>query len=288
MPSSPWMRKAVLGSKLGDYVKYLLVSENMSDVQFAVGRDYGAVKMFPAHRVIMGVRSPVFYTMFYGSLPDNCASPVEIPDVHPDAFANILSYLYTDAVGNFTRDNVFHTVDCADKYDLPLLVAMCTEFVRDVLNINNCLDILDKALHYTNIAPSILENCLSLIDESPKSVWQPVRFSATGHDALSAILNRDTLTANEDTICAAVDKWATNMCTQKNLDPSSTNRREVLGQALFQIRFPLLTDMQLLDGPVKSGLLLQSELLDIYHYKHATIKPQLPFSTKPRHSSWAR
>ncbi|XP_055351489.1 BTB/POZ domain-containing protein 1-like [Paramacrobiotus metropolitanus] len=231
-----------LVSELGDYVKHLLVSEDMSDVQFAVGRDYGVVKIFPAHKVIMGVRSPVFHTMFYGSLPDNCTSPIEIPEVFPDAFANMLSYLYTDVVGNFTLDNVFHTLGCADKYDLPLLLAMCAEFVLNQLNISNCLDMLDSAVHYGNVAPSILEKCLSLIDESAKSVWQSARFFAIGQEALRAILSRDTLTANEDLIYLAVDKWAVSMCTRRNLDPSFGNRREVLGEALFLIRFPLLTD----------------------------------------------
>ncbi|XP_055351431.1 BTB/POZ domain-containing protein 6-like isoform X3 [Paramacrobiotus metropolitanus] len=72
------------------------------------------------------------------------------------------------------------------------------------------------------------------------------------------------------------------MCIRKNMSASSANRREMLGQELFLIRFPILTDNLLLDGPVKSGLLLQSEVLDIYHYKYATIKPQLPFRTEPR------
>ncbi|XP_055350034.1 BTB/POZ domain-containing protein 2-like [Paramacrobiotus metropolitanus] len=73
------------------------------------------------------------------------------------------------------------------------------------------------------------------------------------------------------------------MCKEKHMDASSANRREVLGQALFLIRFPLLTDTQLLDGPLQSGLLLQSEGWDIYHFKFADIKPPLSFSTEPRH-----
>ncbi|XP_055332376.1 ubiquitin carboxyl-terminal hydrolase 7-like [Paramacrobiotus metropolitanus] len=72
------------------------------------------------------------------------------------------------------------------------------------------------------------------------------------------------------------------MCKQNSMDASSANRREMLGPALFLIRFPLLIHAQLLDGPLKNGLLLQSEGWDIFHYKHATIKPRLPFPTQPR------
>ncbi|XP_055344750.1 uncharacterized protein LOC129592683 isoform X2 [Paramacrobiotus metropolitanus] len=164
---------------------------------------------------------------------------------------------------------------------------ICTKFVLKDLNINNCLDILDDAVHYDSVAPSILEKCLSIIDESPKFVWEPEQFNAIGHEALRIILQRDTLTANEDIICSSVDKWATYMCSLANVDASAANRRGMLGQALFLIRFPLLTSCKLLDGPVKSGLLLPTEERDIFHYKYATIKPQLPFPAKPRQNGRA-
>ncbi|XP_055350022.1 BTB/POZ domain-containing protein 3-like [Paramacrobiotus metropolitanus] len=269
-------------AKVADRVKDILLCEDMSDIRFAVGRDHGAVKIFPAHRVIIGLRSVVFHTMFYGSLPDMCTDLLDIPDIHPEAFANMLSYIYTDAVTNFTQDNVFDTLKCADKYDLPLLLTMCTDFVLGTLNLNNCLHVLDNAVHYAGVAPSILEKCLCLIDESPKSIWQSDQFCAIGQEALRTILKRDTLTANEHTICSAVDKWAEITCMRRDMDGTSANRREVLGEVLFLVGFPLLSDGQLLDGPVKTGLLLQSELLDIYHYKHAAIKPPLPFRKEPR------
>ncbi|XP_055350018.1 BTB/POZ domain-containing protein 3-like [Paramacrobiotus metropolitanus] len=269
-------------AKLGDCAKKLLFCEDMSDVQFAVGRDYGAVKIFPAHKLLMGLRSAVFHVMFYGSLPDKCSAPIDIPDAHPDAFANMLSYIYTDMVTNLTHDNVFDTLKCADKYDLPLLVAMCTNVVLDTLNLNNCLQILDNAVLYAGPAPKILEKCLALIDQSPLTIWQSDQFCEIGQEALQAILKRDTLTANEDTICSAVGRWATKMCTLRNMDATFANRREALGQAFFLIRFPLLTDAQLLDEPVKSGLLLLSEVLDISLCKQGTIKPQLPFCAEPR------
>ncbi|XP_055349986.1 BTB/POZ domain-containing protein 3-like [Paramacrobiotus metropolitanus] len=269
-------------AKIGDCVKHLLDSGDMSDVQFAVGRDQGIVKIFSAHRIILGARSAVFHNMFYGSLPENCTNPINIPDVHPDAFANILSYIYTDAVKSLNLDNLFGTLGCADKYDLPLLVVMCTDFILAELSIDNCLDVLDSAVHCAVAAPSILEKCLCLIDESAEAIWVSEKFCAIGQEALCAILQRDTLTANEDIICLAVNEWAVNMCARRDIDATSANRREVLGRALFLIRFPLLTDAQLLDGPADSGLLLQSEGWDIYRYKHATTKPRLSFCTEPR------
>ncbi|XP_055350026.1 BTB/POZ domain-containing protein 6-like [Paramacrobiotus metropolitanus] len=206
----------------------------------------------------------------------------DLPDIHPEGFANMASYMYTDAVKTFTLDNVFHTMCCAGKYKLPRLGAICADFVTKDLDINNCLDVISAAMQYASAAPNILEKCLCLIDESRESVWESEQFDAIALDALALILQRDTLTASEDIICSSVDRWAVNMCTLKNVDTSAANRREVLGQTLFLIRFPLMTMSQLLNGPVKSGLLLQSEGRGIYQYKYATIEPQLPFPTEPR------
>ncbi|XP_055337348.1 BTB/POZ domain-containing protein 6-like [Paramacrobiotus metropolitanus] len=267
---------------MGEGMRHLFVSGEMSDVQFAVGRDYGAVTIFLAHRLLLSVRSAVFHTMFYGSGPQNRAAHIDIPEILPEAFANMLCYIYTDAVDGLTQDNAFHTLACADKYDLPLLMDICTDFVLTELSIGNCLDILDNAVYYAVIAPSILEECLCLIDESAEMVWQSEQFCAIGQEALDLILQRDSLTANEETIFAAVNRWAFSMCKQRNMKASAANRREVLGATRFLIRFPLLTAAKLLDGPVKSGLLLRSEGWNILHYQHAKQKPQLPFPTDTR------
>ncbi|XP_055350029.1 BTB/POZ domain-containing protein 6-like [Paramacrobiotus metropolitanus] len=269
-------------AKISDGMQLILTSTELSDVQFAVGRDYGDVKTFLAHRLILSIRSDVFDTMFYGSVPETCSAPIDVPDIHPEAFANMLSYIYTDAVKNLSQDNVFHTLGCADKYDLPLLVAICVEFALKELKIQNCLDMLDSAVLYASVAPSILEKCLCLIDESVEIVWKLDQFCAIGYEALRIILQRDMLTANEDKIYSAVEKWTANMCKSKNVGVSPANRREIVGRALYLIRFPLLTDTQLLDGPVQTGLLLQSEAWDICQYKHAVIKPDLPFPTESR------
>ncbi|XP_055332575.1 BTB/POZ domain-containing protein 6-B-like [Paramacrobiotus metropolitanus] len=65
------------------------------------------------------------------------------------------------------------------------------------------------------------------------------------------------------------------------MDPSSANRREVLGDALFMIRFPLLTPLQFTDA-AKNGLLTKEEISSIVTYHNATMKPSLLFSAEYR------
>ncbi|XP_055350091.1 uncharacterized protein LOC129596766 [Paramacrobiotus metropolitanus] len=72
----------------------------------------------------------------------------------------MLSYIYTDAVKNLSRENAFHTLRCANKYGLPLLGAICTNFILNQISIDSCLDLLDMAVRIGEGAPSVLEKCL--------------------------------------------------------------------------------------------------------------------------------
>ncbi|XP_055331543.1 BTB/POZ domain-containing protein 6-like isoform X2 [Paramacrobiotus metropolitanus] len=89
-PSSPGPDQPRPVSGIVSCIKKTFASADMSDVEFAVGRQFGSVKIFPAHRYIFSVRSTVFYTMFYGSLPEKCDEPIDIPDFIPAAFGNML------------------------------------------------------------------------------------------------------------------------------------------------------------------------------------------------------
>ena len=60
----------------------------MSDVSFKVGNG-GNVKSIPAHKYVLATGSSVFFAMFYGGLADDMKE-VEIPDVEPIAFQNLL------------------------------------------------------------------------------------------------------------------------------------------------------------------------------------------------------
>ncbi|XP_055350001.1 BTB/POZ domain-containing protein 3-like [Paramacrobiotus metropolitanus] len=279
--AGPQERGALTG--IADCLRRSLVSGELSDIKFSVGRDHGEVRMFPAHKNIVSLRSDVFHAMFYGSLADKCADIVDIPDIHPDAFANMLSYIYTDAVDGLRLENVLATWSCADKYDLPLLVEKCSDFVRGHLNVDNCLPILDRLVVGMFDAECVVERCLDLVDAASEVLLLTADFLAIAPATLEMIVQRNSLAADEYSVYNAVESWAVEACSRNALEPSRDSRREMLGAALFAVRFPVLTDAQLAKGPVKSGLLLQSELWDIYQYKHDILTAHpLPFPTEPR------
>ncbi|XP_055353472.1 BTB/POZ domain-containing protein 6-like, partial [Paramacrobiotus metropolitanus] len=122
---------------IGTVLHAAFTSGDLCDVEFLVGSHYGEdKKIFRAHKTILSLRSPVFRALFYGSLPDPCERPVEVPDVHPEAFANMLSYLYADRV-DLNRETVFPTLYCADRYDVPGLLDACFQFAIRALDVRS-------------------------------------------------------------------------------------------------------------------------------------------------------
>lgn len=62
----------------------------MADVYFLVGSTPNQHRV-PAHKYILATGSSVFFAMFYGGLA-NQEGDIEIPDVEPGAFMNLLRY----------------------------------------------------------------------------------------------------------------------------------------------------------------------------------------------------
>ncbi|XP_055350039.1 BTB/POZ domain-containing protein 3-like [Paramacrobiotus metropolitanus] len=267
-------------AKIANRMKRSMAREELSDVAFTVGRDHDEPRIFRAHKYILSVSSDVFNAMFNGGLAENGADPIETPDVFPEAFANMLSFVYTDAMDGLKLDNVYQTLYCGERYDITQLVEACCTFLASKLNGTNWLTYYEKAKLWG--AEKAMQACLEFVDRSSELVFLSVHFENIPHETLMMILQRDTLTTDENTIYLAVERWAAAACARANMERSPENRRQTLGAALYLIRFPLLRDAQLLDGPAKTGLLQQDELWDICQYKHATVKPPLSFPTAPR------
>ncbi|XP_055356908.1 uncharacterized protein LOC129602006 [Paramacrobiotus metropolitanus] len=133
----------------------------------------------------------------------------------------------------------------------------------------------------------VVEKCLDIVDASTAGVFQSDYFIKLERKTLELILQRSTLSAEENVIYMAVEEWAKAACLGKKVSASATNRRQALGPVFFLIRFALLTDAQLTNGPVKSGLLNLKEMRKVLIQKHGTDadaskEGPLAFSKEPR------
>lgn len=121
----------------------LLHSGKHSDVTLTV-QD----KEFNAHRVILGIRSPVFSAMMEHETKEKATGVVNIPDCNPDPFIDFLHFLYTGSTKKLNADNVLDLYTIADKYQVPELCKICVNYMKRSITLQNFCDILTLSLRH--------------------------------------------------------------------------------------------------------------------------------------------
>jgi BTB/POZ domain-containing protein 3/6 len=102
------------------------------------------------------------------------------------------------------------------------------------------------------------------------------------YKTFETILARETLNCKEINLFEAALTWAHSACVKMDLEPTSQNKRQVLGKALFLIRIPTMTLEQFANRVAQLGILTQQETIDIFLHFTAKNKPTLNFPIKPR------
>ena len=62
-----------------------------------------------------------------------------------------------------------------------------------------------------------------------------------------------------------MERWSVAECERQGLPPDPSNKREVLGDALYLVRMPLMSPEEFQQGPVKSGMLNEEEIRSVTH-----------------------
>ncbi|XP_046638663.1 speckle-type POZ protein-like [Daphnia pulicaria] len=124
--------------------KELFEKMPLSDVTFNIrGRK------FPAHKAILIMRSPVFAAMFLHPTKELQTGEVEVEDIDPDVFQEVLRYLYT----GLTRSTIMDVMApgllaAAEKYLLEDLKTRCETHLIRKMSAKNCLGLLTLTTHH--------------------------------------------------------------------------------------------------------------------------------------------
>ncbi|XP_053435359.1 speckle-type POZ protein-like [Nycticebus coucang] len=96
---------------------------------------------FQAHKAILAARSPVFSAMFEHEMKENKKNRVEINDMEPDVFKEMMCFIYTGKAPNLGKMAV-DLLAAADKYALERLKVMCECALSNNLSVQNAAEIL--------------------------------------------------------------------------------------------------------------------------------------------------
>jgi len=70
-------------------------------------------------------------------------------------------------------------------------------------------------------------------------------------------------------------RWADAECIRQELDVTKENKRKVLGDAVYLIRFPLMPVEEFAQGPAQSGMISDREVIELFLYYTLNPKPRV-------------
>ncbi|XP_062531974.1 BTB/POZ domain containing protein isoform X5 [Bombyx mori] len=249
----------------------------MSDITFIVGAP-GHTKIIPAHKYVLATASSVFYAMFYGGLAE-CKQEIEVPDVEPSAFLALLKYIYCDEI-QLEADTVLSTLYVAKKYIVPHLAKACVNYLETSLTAKNACLLLSQSRLFEE--PELMQRCWEVIDAQAEMALTSEGFVDIDMSTLESVLARETLNCKEINLFESALAWAHAECMRRDIDPSPINKRAMLGNAIYLIRFPTMSLEEFANSAAQLGILTPQETIDIFLHFTACSKPMLSYPIKSR------
>ena len=177
-------------------------------------------------------------------------------------------------------ESVLGTLYAAKKYIIPHLANKCVEYMEHNISDQNACVLLDQSYLYEE--NDLVEKCLTYIDKNTSEIFVSEGFLEVRHSTLESVIKRDTLTATEIQVFDAVLKWATAECQRQNLEVNGANKRALLGTVLHHVRMSCMSQDEFADGPVRSDVLTQNEVLNVFLQYAGSHKPECLFPTNDR------
>ena len=263
-----------------DRCSFLFNNELLSDIKFTVpvlgeSESKESKHEIFAHKFILSISSPVFYTMFYGAIPE-IRENVELPDCDYKVFVEFLRYIYCDEL-TLSESNVSEVLYMSKKYMMPPLADKCWDFLVSNLYPSNVYSVLPVAeLHEEE---KVVNLCWKMIDGQTEAVLrQPIE-----RPLLEAVVTRDTLKIEEVKLFTAVDEWATRECEKSGSTPDGEKKRAVLGEQIIKaIRFPLMGQYDFNSVVTSKGILSAEEVSQLQKYFDKTLDGPVAFPEHPR------
>ncbi|XP_078345844.1 BTB/POZ domain-containing protein 6-like [Oculina patagonica] len=257
--------------------KFMFNNPVMSDIKFAFPNS----QTIPAHKYVLAISSSVFFAMFYGDLAEQGES-IDITDFDPDDFLQFLRFLYYDDTNFQDVDRAIQLCYLADKYDVPSLARECVNFLDRIMEPLEALDVIQHAFQLKN--QDLEEASWEVIDYNAKEILADASFLEVKHEFLLLFLERSSLRIDEVMLFEAVDRWAARRCEEANKTVDGTNKRSVLGEDLLKlVRFSLISPKEFSDVVMPTGILLQTEVIDVFkQFTSVPVPGGLKFSVLPR------
>ena len=256
--------------------RHMLNNPELSDVVITCE---GSVEKFYAHKYVLCTSSSVFNNMFQGGLSGLLANSIHIADSDPGSIMEFLAFLYTDEC-SLTASNIVSVSYLAKKYIVPSLIQKCVKDVANVLEPVNVMRILELAIRRDLV--ELVKECWKSIEDNMTEVAKYDGFCCISHETLMCMLKRKNLQIPEIELFQAVLRWADHKCLLNNLEATPQNLRNVIGDAIYEIRFLAMTQEEFAQLVSPTRLLSTAEMVPIYEKFNGIYSPELEWTEATR------
>lgn len=255
----------------------LYLDQNTADFHFLFEKD-DAFERVPAHKLILSTGSKVFYTMFYGSIPQDIE--VKIVDVTLAAFKEFLQFFYTDIIP-LTSENIAQVMNLVRKYGIERCMKQCIDFLKDTLTNEDVCSGYQLAIKFE--LDDLKRFCERKICANAEEVLKSDDFLNCEKIVLSNIMRMDSLLCEEAKVFDACMDWAKKSCEKKKLDANEMkNLREELDSSLYLIHFQRMKIEEFAPRSAQyKGLFTFEEVIDISQIVASKEYVSKIFTTKP-------
>ncbi|CAL1295606.1 unnamed protein product [Larinioides sclopetarius] len=120
-----------------DDLKAIYDDQSLTDLELKT-----ETKSFPAHKVWLCARSPVFKTMLSSDMREKNSNVIPIDDLEDDTVQQLLLFLYTDQLEDLCWESATKLYYAGDKYQIERLKVICSSFLVDNLDISSACELL--------------------------------------------------------------------------------------------------------------------------------------------------
>lgn len=153
-----------LTGRFSDQMAQLCMASDYSDVTFCVES-----QRLPAHRVILAARSEYFRALLYGGLAETTQKEIDL-QIPVEAFKALLRYIYSGymSLSQMKEDNILDTLGLANQYGFTELETSISDYLRQLLSLDNVCAILDAARLYS--LDSLTDVCHTFLDRHAAAI----------------------------------------------------------------------------------------------------------------------
>lgn len=141
---------------------------------------------------------------------------------------------------------------------------LCSNYLKNKIDYGNVCTIHEQAVFFA--MNELQMQCFDYIQENAQPVLASSDFENLSQQTLLRLLSSNDFGIAEEEIFKSAMRWAKTHCSMDGIEATAENMRNSLGEALYQIRFPLLDIGFFATFVTPAGILRSEEQIMLYQY----------------------